>query len=361
MRTEMGELLAGASRLLRGGFGTLLKVGVSTGLILLLLWKVDFYRFWLILREIAPAWLLLALFFKAGGVFSSILRWRVLMKGQDLAVPLKVLIASFLEGRFFGTFTPSTIGLDAYRMYDMARYSGRTAASVSVILVDKVIGLFSLSFLVAITSFAGVRFVGGKGVLSLFLIFCAPLSLSVLLLLYPGLLGRLTDVGRWRSAGWAGKVGRFVETLTLYRRHRLLIAQAVGLGILVHLATTLMYYGTALSVQAPVRFWDILFVGPLMITATVIPLSIAGIGVREGTFAFFLTRVGVQAEAAILLAFLGFLVDGFISLFGVLIFVLRSHAYRREGWTLGAEGAAAALGEKEAGPDPLGRKQGFRP
>ncbi len=61
-------------------------------------------------------------------------------------VPLRFLASSFLEGRFFGTFLPSTIGLDAYRTYDLARYSGKTASSISVILVDKVIGLFSLSF-----------------------------------------------------------------------------------------------------------------------------------------------------------------------------------------------------------------------
>ncbi len=358
----MAGLVTRVSHALRGGWGTLLKVGVSVLLILTLLWQVDFDRLWVVVRDMAPAWLLLALFFKAGGVFSSILRWRLLLKGQDLAVPLKVLISSFLEGRFFGTFTPSTIGLDVYRTYDMAKYSGRTAASVSVTLVDKVIGLFSLSFLVAVTSFAGARFVGRQGVFSLLLIFCVPLSLSLILLLFPGLFGRLVDIRRWKSGGWAEKMGRFVETITIYRRHRVLIVQAVGLAILVHLGTTLMYYGTALSVQAPVRPLDILFVGPLMITATVIPLSVAGIGVREGAFVFFLTRVGIEAEAAILLAFLGFLVGGFISLLGGFIFLLRSHAYHQcKGEVAGAaEGVLGeAVGKEETAVDPSGAKKGI--
>ena len=355
----MAGLVTRVSRVFWGGWGTLLKVGMSVLLILVLIWQVDFARLWVVVRDMSPAWLLLALFFKAGGVFSSIVRWRVLLKGQDLAVPLKVLTSSFLEGRFFGTFTPSTIGLDAYRTYDLAKYSGRTAASVSVTLVDKVIGLFSLSFLVAVTSFAGARFVGGQGVFTRLLVFCVPLSLSLILLIFPGLLGRLVDIRRWKAGGWAEKVGRFVETVTVYRRHRVLIVQAVGLAVLVHLGTTLMYYGTALSVQAPVRLLDILFVGPLMITATVIPLSVAGIGVREGTFVFFLTRVGIEPEAAILLAFLGFLVGEFISLFGGFIFLLRSHTYhRREGAVAGAaEGVLGEAAGEEETVDPIGTKK----
>ena len=101
-------------------------------------------HFWAEVTHMAPAWLLLALFFKFCGVFASILRWKVLLRGQGMNVPVRFLASSFLEGRFFGTFLPSTIGLDAYRTYDLARHSGKTASAISVILVDRAIDLFSL-------------------------------------------------------------------------------------------------------------------------------------------------------------------------------------------------------------------------
>ncbi|MBI2881269.1 MAG: flippase-like domain-containing protein [Candidatus Tectomicrobia bacterium] len=312
------------------------KVGVSLALVFWLVQKMDLGRFWAEAVRMAPAWLLLALLFKSCGVFASILRWKVLLKGQGMDVPLRFLASSFLEGRFFGTFLPSTIGLDTYRTVDLARYSKRTAASISVILVDKIIGLFSLSFLVLVTAGAGAKIVGTKGVLTLLAVFLLPLAMSVGLLLYPQILGRLADAERWKGGRWAGKAHRFVETFTAYSRQRKRLLQAMGLGIVIHLGETLVYYGTALAVGAKVGLADILFTAPLMITATVIPLSIAGIGVREGTFIFFLKQVGVPAESAALLAFLGFLVGGFISLFGGVIFVLRSHKYgaSEPGWAM---------------------------
>ena len=302
-----------------------LKILVSLSLLLWLLRTMDLGRFWSVMLEMTPGWLLLAFVFKSCGVFASILRWKLLLRGQGMDIPLSFLTASFLEGRFFGSFFPSTIGLDTYRTYDLVKFSGQTASSISVTLVDKVIGLFSLSFLVLITAGAGSQMVGIEGVGFILAIFLFPMLISVVALMFPNLFGKITNADRWKNNRWTKSIGRFIETLTTYSNQRSLLFQAMGLGILIHLGTTLMYYGTALTVGADINLSDILFTGPLMITATVIPLSIAGIGVREGAFIFFLTRIGVTLESATLLGFLGFLVGGFISLLGGVIFVLRSH------------------------------------
>ena len=311
----------------KGKIALALKILVSVALVVWLLSQMDLGRFWEMVTHMSPAWLLLALFFKSCGVFASILRWKVLLRGQGMNVPLRFLASSFLEGRFFGTFLPSTIGLDAYRTYDLARYSGKTSSSISVILVDKVIGLFSLSFLVLVTAGAGARIVGPRGVGILLAVFLLPMAVSVGVLLHPGIFGRIADLKGWGKWAWTEKIGGFVRTLTVYKGQRGLLLQAMALGIVIHLGTTLMYYGTALSVETEVSLKAILFTGPLMITATIIPLSIAGIGVREGTFIFFLSRTGIAAEPAALLAFLGFLVGEFISLGGGVIFMIRSHRY----------------------------------
>ncbi len=305
-----------------------LKILVSLSLLLWLLITMDLGRFRSIMLEMTPSWLLLAFVFKSCGVFASILRWKLLLRGQGMNIPLRFLTASFLEGRFFGSFFPSTIGLDTYRTYDLVKFSRQTASSISVTLVDKVIGLFSLSFLVLITSGAGAQMVGTEGVGFILAIFLFPMLISIAALMFPNLLGKITDAKRWKNNRWTKSIGRFIETLTVYSNQRGLLFQAMGLGIVIHLGTTLMYYGTALTVGANIDLSDILFTGPLMITATVIPLSIAGIGVREGAFIFFLSRIGVTLESATLLGFLGFLVGGFISLLGGVIFVLRSHRYK---------------------------------
>ena len=80
-------------------------------------------------------------------------RWTILLRGQGIELPFRHIFGSFLIGRFIGTFLPSTAGLDGYKLYDAARFSGRT---VEVTADDgrsrrcsASIGIF-LSFLVAL-------------------------------------------------------------------------------------------------------------------------------------------------------------------------------------------------------------------
>jgi tetratricopeptide (TPR) repeat protein len=69
--------------------------------------------------------------------------------------------------------------------------------------------------------------------------------------------------------------------VTAYEKHRRALLKAVAIGFIVHLGTTLMYFFTAHSIGVEVGLGEILYVGPLMIAATVVPISVAGIGVRE--------------------------------------------------------------------------------
>ena len=50
------------------------------------------------------------------GILSSMYRWIVLLRGQQIEFPFKHIFGSFLIGRFIGTFLPSTAGLDGYKL-----------------------------------------------------------------------------------------------------------------------------------------------------------------------------------------------------------------------------------------------------
>ena len=53
-----------------------------------------------------------------------------------------LLVGTFLVGRFIGMFLPSTLGLDAYRAYDIARRAKDSVGSLTVIVVEKITGFF---------------------------------------------------------------------------------------------------------------------------------------------------------------------------------------------------------------------------
>src|SRR5215468_7876438 len=97
------------------------------------------------------------------GILASMLRWQLLLRGQSIELPFRHIFGSFLIGRFIGTFLPGTVGLDGYKLYDAARFSGRTVEVTATTAIEKVLGTFGifLSFLVALPF--GIQIFGERG------------------------------------------------------------------------------------------------------------------------------------------------------------------------------------------------------
>jgi len=200
--------------------------------------------------------------------------------------------------------------------------------SVTVILVEKVIGFFALSLLVLVTAPAGVNILPAGVLVSIFVIFCVPTTLAFILLLRPGVVARVLDLNFPGKSRVEGRLRQVVRAVTVYEHQRWLLLRATLLGLAVHDCTVLMYCFTALAVGAPTNFTDILFVSPLMIAATLGVPTIGGEGAREFTFVGLLGRIGVPESQAFLLAHLGFWCGLLLSLPGVLFYALRPDTYR---------------------------------
>jgi arylsulfatase A-like enzyme/uncharacterized membrane protein YbhN (UPF0104 family) len=317
---------------LKGKLKVLAKTWVSVGLMAILVWAVfdrsqaeDIVAR---LAAISVPWMIGAFAVQLVGMSGTVWRWKVLLEAQDLKVPLRHLIGTFLIGRFVGSFTPSTLGLDGYRMWDIAHHSGQTARSVSVIVVEKIIGFFVLSTLVVGTIPWGLRFIPPMALGATAVVFAVPVTLSFVLLLQPRLIRRVISRVLPPDTALGAKVGRAVKAVTAYEQNRRALIKAVGIGFIVHLATCVMYFFTAHAVGVDVGIGEVLYAGPLMITAVVVPISVAGIGVRELVLSQVMSQAGHAAGAAVVFAFLGYLVGEVISLFGGLVLLARRHEYR---------------------------------
>ncbi len=329
----MRALLKRISTLLRGRVGWLLRLGITVGLFYIIFrYLVKPQELLESLPRLLLGWLLAAAIVKWTGILAAIGRWDLLLRAQGIRMPLHRLAASFLVGRFFGMFTPSTLGLDVYRAYDMAAQAKDAIGSVAVIVAEKITGFFTLSFLVLATLPAGLRFVSPGVLAPVGLIFILPVALAFLLLLRPGLFERLLRLsfpGKARVEKW---LRRAVGAITAYRDHRRYLWLAVLLGLVVHGATALMYYCTARAVQASVSLADMLFVGPLIIVATVGLPTVGGEGAREFSALGLLQRIGVPAGQGLLVGHLGFWAgEALPAVAGGLILALRPAANQEAG------------------------------
>lgn len=315
-----------------------LKVAVTVAILALI-----FHRFQIGIADVTaslrhrPAWFLGALLAQAGAITFSILRWKALLAGQELLVPWPHAIQTFLVGRFLGTFTPTGIGLEAYKAYDIARYTGRPEASVSVVLIEKLIGtFFSLGLLVLVTLPFFVDALAARFLYVFGAFFAALLALALVLLFSPGALRAALRLRFPLRKRLEKPLGRVIDAFAVYSRRKGSLVAAVLLGLAVYVFWFLTYYANSLALGAGLSLEQVLKVGPLTQIATMIPLSIAGIGLREGAFMGLLEIIGAMEGAApaartamMLSATMVYFVSIAVNLAGAVIFLTRRTDYRR--------------------------------
>jgi len=288
--------------------------------------------------QYSPGWFAVAFLMQVGAILFSILRWRALMVSQDLNVPFSHLVKTFLVGRFLGTFTPTGIGLEAYKAYDIARYTGKTEASVSVVLIEKMSAtFFSLSLLVLATLPFFLGRIDAKFLIVFGLFFGVLLVLALILLFSPGIFRQILRFNFPMKGKIEKPLNRTVDAFTVYSHKKGGLLNAIFLGLIVYLFWFLTYYMNSLALGAGLKLTDILKVGPMTQIATMIPLSIAGIGLREGAFIGLLDSLGLVARAdpitrsaMVLSATMVYFISISVNVFGAVIFLTRKTDYQQQ-------------------------------
>lgn len=242
-------------------------------------------------------WIGFAVVVKMGGIFSGILRWKILLRGQDVYIPFWYLTKCWFMGRAIGLFLPGTLGLDGYRLVESSRYTREPIKCTTVIAVEKLIGFMALGFLVFLTLPLGMRIFDFNLVMlaAVMVILFGFIMTSFLILLNPRMV-QVVVAALPTPAAIEKKINKLGSAVTAYSGHRGSLLLAVALGLCVHLGICLMYFGTASAIRAEnTDLLDILFASPLVIVGSIIGPTVSGAGVREVVFGYLL---GAQAGAA---------------------------------------------------------------
>jgi hypothetical protein len=282
-------------------------------------------------------WFLAAMAVKLLGIFANVWRWQILLRGQRIDLGFGYLTSTYFIGRYFGIVTPSTMGLDAWRLYETIRLTRRPVECTTVLVVERVLGLVALfAVILLFMPFAG-RILHGQSFGELVGTLRMPLAgtalFGVLILLRPrwfrGLLRILPTAGMRRFAA------NVIDAATAYADRRGYLLAALALAVVGQVTTTLMYFANAMSLGAQnVLPSEVLFASAVMTFGTFVAPSASGEGVRELVFVWLL---GAKAGAAkaFLIGNLGFWIEKIpLSVPGGLILLLRRdpmlHAITRE-------------------------------
>ena len=134
-----------------------LKLTVSTALLIVLFRRADMPAMLARFRQMDPFWTMAALATYALMLGVSAWRWRLLLRIQTVDVGLGTLTKSFLVATFFNNFLPSNIGGDVVRVADTAPFTGSKTLATTVVLIDRILGLIALLVVAAAASVVAWR------------------------------------------------------------------------------------------------------------------------------------------------------------------------------------------------------------
>jgi uncharacterized membrane protein YbhN (UPF0104 family) len=305
-----------------------LKAGFSIALLAVLFSRVDGARLLAAARQASTPWLLGALFLYTLMVLASAWRWGVLLTAQNIRLPFRTLTSSFLVATFFNNFLPSNIGGDVVRVTDTAPAAGSKTLATTVVLLDRGLGLLGLVLIAAIGATIGSRLATGGPVapLALWAGFCGAAIVAAPALLRPHAFARLLQPLRTFHPAWVDeRLARLTSALARFGKAPGAIAACFAGAVVVQAVLVGFYLAIAQSMQIPVGFADLAVIVPVSFIVQMVPLSMNGFGIREATFGFYFSRLGLPLESALLMSFMGAALIMVFSLSGAVAYLGRGN------------------------------------
>jgi uncharacterized protein (TIRG00374 family) len=282
----------------------LVRLGVSAALLYFVLRSIDLPAFWERVKSMNPAWILLALAAYAATQSIAVWRWNRLLRAQHIEVERRRLTESIWVSMFFNNFLPSNIGGDVVRIADTAPAAGSKTLAMTVILVDRVLGLTALVIIAAsgalVATLLGVHIPGARW---LWLVSALGAVAAISVIAMPQLVGHALMPVRALNKPWlTERAQRLEDAVMRFRNAPTALAGAFAGAMVVQITLVAFYLLTAegLSVPLPIFLGAVLI--PVSLVVQMAPVSINGFGVREAVFAFFFRRFGLPPDAAVALS-----------------------------------------------------------
>lgn len=287
------------------------RIVVSILLILLIAIQLDWQKTILLLKGCHGGWLLLTFGILTAGEFLRPWRWQMLLRPLNIQIPFWTLVRWYFIGNLSSHVMPTGLGGDVVRISLMARSDGQVSEAVVSVLIERAVGLVAL----LVVAFWGAWYIPIPETLR----FLLPTYLLILLctavigvgtvLLGRSVTGR--DLPRSGRLGkWWAKFLRMSVHCAAYVRHIQMMIIIFVISVLHQIMVVAGFYLAAktLGIQIP---WPVCLLSvPLATLATMLPISISGLGIRESVFVYLLAGWSIPREEA------------FVSGFALTLFVL---------------------------------------
>jgi glycosyltransferase 2 family protein len=296
----------------------ILRLVVGVGVLALILSRMGLQS---IGRGLGPgtlAGVLIAALMLLSGQSIAALRWKVIMGPGS--PPWGYLARLYVIGGFFSLFLPTAVGGDAVRALAAARETSRPGGVVASVLLDRVMGVFAMVCYALVAAALQPSF-------SRQLIDAARLTLPGRGLLLVAIALAVAFVGTIWFARKSPKLreGRndAIQLVRELARTPGALLAAIALGFVVQGLYILLWLVLAHSMHLPIAPLTLFFAVPVVTAFAMLPVTLNGLGVREGAWLLLLSGSGIPPGDIVTFSLLYFAANLVTGLIGGILFMAR--------------------------------------
>ncbi|MEW6068902.1 MAG: lysylphosphatidylglycerol synthase transmembrane domain-containing protein [Nitrospirota bacterium] len=262
----------------------ILKLTVSFALLYIVLSRTGTERILSILKGLNLLAFISAVFLYLFAQFISTIRWKLLLKGERVSI--KRLFSLYMIGSFFNIFLPGIIGGDAVKGIYLYQATGKGGLTLASIFMDRYLGFVVLMVISIIAFPFGYKYLQGTDAVWLLplVVVC---FIGVSLLIFGLRLGRRIKI-----------LSDFYGYFHTYRNQKKILINTLALSVIVQVSGIAAVYILAIGIGQHIPLFTFMLFLPLIILFSTLPISVSGIGVREGAFIIFFGLVGVDPDVA---------------------------------------------------------------
>jgi len=298
------------------------KIAVSLGLLGLCLYLIDVEKSFQMLISIDPLLLVLAFLCTALGtiVFPAIITHKALIISK-IPLTLRQLVVLNLAIRFYGTILPRAFSVWLrWKRYGQGKLTGNALALLVFERIAQLATLSVFAFIALTIEYQSLGVVGKQ-----LWWFAAFMSGFTILIIAPFLSHNAANILQWGLPLANNYLPKFISS----RVHNLLdaviaframdyrvIAGIIGYSIAAYVLFVTSAYICAIALDIPIDFLALMWIRPMVFMLTLVPISVAGIGLREIGFASLLALYGIDLNTAIAFSFANFSLQLILALIG---------------------------------------------
>ncbi len=231
-------------------------------------------------------WLIAAALLRLVGFSLISLRWKFMLKAQDINTAFSRLFLYYFMAAFFNNLLPSTIGGDAIRVIESRKLTGKATTSLMVVIMERITGFIAL-MLIALTALI-IRIPNGtnenRGIWLLLIVLFSAVVLAIGAAhpkIAPKIFHRVRKIIPKKTQS---KLDDAYKILAVYYRRPFELICALLISIVFQFNMVVYYFLIAKALGQVPDFVDFMIKVPIMIVLLMTIPAVNGLGVRTASF-----------------------------------------------------------------------------